>query len=90
MQSIVEWFNHNGRWIHRILWFVFSVALIVILYPREGKFKYDFQQGRPWLHEDLIAPFDFPIYKSSTELELEKDNLLKTFQPVFQLDQQNL
>ncbi|PLW96196.1 MAG: phosphohydrolase [Marinilabiliales bacterium] len=88
MQSIIEWFNHNGRWIHRILWFVFSVALIVILYPREGKFKYDFQQGRPWLHEDLIAPFDFPIYKSSTELELEKDNLLKTFQPVFQLDQQ--
>jgi len=88
MQSIIEWFNHNGRWIHRILWFVFSVALIVILYPREGKFKYDFQQGRPWLHEDLIAPFDFPIYKSSTELEMEKDNLLKTFQPVFQLDQQ--
>ena len=88
MQSIVEWFNHNGRWIHRILWFVFSVALIVILYPREGKFKYDFQQGRPWLHEDLIAPFDFPIYKSITELEEEKDFLLKNFQPVFQLDQQ--
>lgn len=66
------------------MWFLFSIALIVVLFPREGKFKYDFQQGRPWLHDDLIAPYDFPVYKTEAELEEEKNRTLEHFTPVFE------
>ncbi|NCD42119.1 MAG: HDIG domain-containing protein [Bacteroidia bacterium] len=86
MQSIIEWFSRNGRVLNRIILFLFSVAFIVYLFPREGKFKYDFQQGRPWLHEDLIAPYDFPIYKTADELEAEKKEVLENLTPVFVKD----
>ena len=52
--------------------FLLAIILIVIVFPREGKFKYEFQKGKPWPHEDLIADFDFPIYKSEEGLEKEK------------------
>lgn len=49
-----------------------SVVFVVYLYPREAKFKYEFQKGKPWLYEDLVARFDFPILKTEKELAQEK------------------
>ncbi len=43
----------------------------MLMLPKEGKFKYEYQKGRPWLHEDLVAPFDFAIRKSSEDLNKE-------------------
>jgi len=54
--------------------------------PRQGKFKYEFQKGKPWMHLDLIAPFDFPIYKTEAELFEERNSILKDFKPFFNLD----
>jgi hypothetical protein len=61
------------------------VAVVVITYfsPHGGKFKYEYQKGRPWLHEVLIAPFDFPIYKDKNDLKNEKDSILRNFSPYF-------
>ncbi|MFA5325577.1 MAG: HDIG domain-containing metalloprotein [Bacteroidales bacterium] len=53
--------------------FAFLAILMVVLYPNEGHFKYDYQRGRPWLHETLLAPIDFPILKTETELLKEKE-----------------
>lgn len=55
-----------------ILAFAFSVAFVVYLSPREAKFKYEFQKGKPWLYENLVAPFDFSIIKSEETLDHEK------------------
>lgn len=66
--------------------FLISVLIIVYLLPREGKFKYEFQKGKPWMHETLMAPFSFPIYKSDAELQAERDSALKFFNPYFNLD----
>ena len=41
--------------------FFISTIIVLILYPKEGKFKYEFHKGKPWLHENLISPFDFAI-----------------------------
>ena len=86
MHKLIEWFSHHGKIINRITLFIISVALIVFLFPRQGKFKYDFQQGRPWLHDDLIAPYDFPVYKTDAEIQSEKNILLEDFSPVFYRD----
>lgn len=48
-----------------------AALLISFLLPQEGKFKYEYQKNRPWAHEDLIAPFLFPILKSQTEIDKE-------------------
>lgn len=44
---------------------------MVFMLPKEGKFKYEYQKGRPWGHEDLVAPFDFAIEKPKEELNAE-------------------
>jgi putative nucleotidyltransferase with HDIG domain len=54
-----------------------SIAFVVYLYPREAKFKYEFTKGKPWLYEDLVARFDFPILKSDKEIQEEKRALLE-------------
>ena len=69
-----------------LLLFLLSSAIIVNLFPREGKFMYEFHRGKPWTHEVLVAPFDVPIYKYESVLEAEKDSALKSFVPFYRLD----
>lgn len=52
--------------------FLCAAALLVYLLPKEGKFKYEFSKNKPWVHEDLLAPFDFAINKSDEEINAEK------------------
>ena len=62
------------------------LVILVSLFPREGKFKYEFQKGSPWLHEDLIAPFDFAVLKPSGELTEERNQALRDLNPYFRFD----
>ncbi len=52
-----------------------SVACIVFFFPKGGKFKYEFQKGKPWQYENLYAPFDFSLKKSREELTREQDSV---------------
>lgn len=67
---------------------VMGIAAIVYIFPKQGKFQYEFQnlKGKPWYHEDLIAPFDFAIKKSGDELEIEKAEIIKSAKPYFKYD----
>lgn len=70
----------------RFYYFIFllvTFAVIYLLFPKQGTFKYEFQKGKPWGHPTLIAPFDFPILKAKEILQVEKDSLLKNFIPFF-------
>ena len=66
--------------------FLCVIAIIVQLYPHENKFKYQFEIGKPWSYELITASFDFPIYKNEREITAEKDELLKSYTPYYQLD----
>lgn len=70
----------------RILLYLAAAVILFFLFPSAGKFKYEYQKGRPWMHETLIAPFDFPIYKTQQEIEQERDSTMQLFSPYFQLD----
>jgi len=62
-----------------------AVALYLIL-PGEPKFKYEYQKGFPWKHENLVAPFDFSILKTPKELADEQQEQIKTVIPYFVCD----
>lgn len=49
------------------------LVLVTALYPKEGKFKYEYSKGRPWAYETLIARFDFPLLKTDAEILKEKE-----------------
>lgn len=60
-----------------------AVALLVYFLPRESKSGYEFEQGRPWRYNSLIATFDFPIYKTAEEVKAERDSALRDFLPFY-------
>ncbi|TMU56086.1 HD family phosphohydrolase [Flagellimonas algicola] len=55
--------------------YLVSVALIVFFFPKGGKFKYEFQKGKPWQYENLYAPIDFSIKKTAEEIAQEQQSL---------------
>lgn len=69
-----------------IFLFLITIILIAYFFPREGLFRYQFYEGKPWRYGLLTAPQDFPIYKSNAEVEAEKDSALKNFAPYYRLD----
>ena len=61
MGKLFNSINKGFSRIFRVLLFVLSAFLIIYFFPKSGKFKYNFENGRPWQSENLYAPFDFAI-----------------------------
>ncbi|TWV14137.1 HDIG domain-containing protein [Bacteroidaceae bacterium HV4-6-C5C] len=72
--------------IYKALIFVCTVTVIVYFLPRDNSFNYQFDINKPWKYGQLIATFDFPIYKDESVVKHEQDSILSTFQPFYQLD----
>ena len=51
--------------------FILTLAVLVLLMPRAAKFNYDYRRGSPWKYEAMIAQFDFPIYKTESQIREE-------------------
>lgn len=62
---------------------VITMAVTMALFPNEGRFKYKYQKGRPWIYETLLAPIDFPILKTDAELLQEKEDKASTMVPYY-------
>jgi len=71
MGKLFNSINKGFSRIFRVLLFVLSAFLIIYFFPKSGKFKYNFENGRPWQSENLYAPFDFAIKKSQEEIDDE-------------------
>jgi putative nucleotidyltransferase with HDIG domain len=72
--------------IQAYIYFIIATLLIIFFFPKEGKFRYLFVEGRPWQYGLLTAPFDLPIYKTDAEIKTEQDSLSNGFQPYFNLE----
>ena len=61
----------NYNFIYKVILLSVSVYLIVSMFPKSGKFKYSFENGKPWQSENLYAPFNFAVLKNAVDLEDE-------------------
>ena len=50
-------------------------AVLFLLLPRSGKFSYDYRKGSPWVYDNLVADFDFPLLKTEEQLQSERESL---------------
>lgn len=82
MSKLFNSINKGFSRIFRILLFIFSAFLIIYFFPKSGKFKYSFENGRPWQSENLYAPFDFAIKKTNEEIN-DEINIAKINTPLF-------
>ena len=53
--SVTDWWSKNKKNIYLGILFGLSIAGVTYLLPREGKFGYEYQKGRPWMHEYIVT-----------------------------------
>ena len=68
MRNILNKLYKNYNFIYKIILLSISIYLIVSIFPKTGKFKYSFENGKPWQSENLYAPFDFAILKTDEDV----------------------
>lgn len=76
----------TSKTILKYIIFGIAILLIFIAIPKEGKFKFEFELNQPWQHEDLVAPFTFPIKKTERQINEEKQDIKNSFNPFFDKD----
>ncbi len=72
--------------IFKTILFLGVIVIVVLLFPNHDSMKYQFDIGKPWSYDLLMASYDFPIYKSETQIQQEKKEILKNYSPFFHLD----
>ncbi|MDT7827161.1 HDIG domain-containing protein [Pricia sp. S334] len=75
MQKFLDRVFRNQSLAYKYFLYVVTVACIVFFFPKGGKFKYEYQKGKPWQYENLYAPFDFSLKKGRQELAREQDSI---------------
>ncbi|ALM06742.1 phosphohydrolase [Sediminicola sp. YIK13] len=75
MRKFLDRLYKNQSLIYKYVLYAVSIFLVVFFFPKGGKFKYEFQKGKPWQYDNLYAPFDFSIKKTDEEIAKEKLNI---------------
>ena len=86
LEKIFNKIRHSYYDIAKVIAFLVAIALVSWLMPRTGKFKYEYQLSKPWQHETLYAPFDFPIYKDFETLTAETAAASAKVKPIFRFN----
>ncbi|OMP30816.1 HD family phosphohydrolase [Mangrovimonas sp. DI 80] len=87
MNELINKWYRNHALLYKVLLFIATTLLIVYLFPKSGKFKYSFEQGKPWQSENLYAPFNFAIKKSQAEINEEKRAIQENSTIYFNVDE---
>ena len=93
MNWIKSFFNkirHSYYTIAKVMAFLVAIVLVCWQMPRTGKFKYEYQLSKPWQHETLYAPFDFPIYKDFETLTAETQAASAKVKPIFVFNEEEM
>ncbi|MEM9686921.1 MAG: HDIG domain-containing metalloprotein [Bacteroidota bacterium] len=61
MEQFLDYFRQNKALIYKGFLSLFTIFLVIYLFPKGLRFKYEFRVGETWRYEDLYAPFDFSV-----------------------------
>ncbi|MEY8019997.1 HD family phosphohydrolase [Muriicola sp. SD30] len=86
MEDSLDKLYKNQSLIYKYVLYFVTIGCIVFFFPRGGKFKYEFQKGKPWQYENLYAPFDFSIKKTTDEIASEQQALQEQQVPYYTYD----
>lgn len=65
---------------------VTTIAIITFVLPKQPKFKYEFEKGNIWLHDDLVSPYNYPLIKSPEEVKADKESIKKSILPIYRFN----
>lgn len=76
----------NNSVILKFAMILMAIILICIFLPKQPRFQYEFQKGKVWNHDNLVSPYNFAILKTQEELMRDREQILKTIQPIYNLN----
>lgn len=71
--------------IYRFIVTIIAITIVCSYLPRDDRYSYQFDLDKPWRYSQLIASFDFPIYKSPESIQKEQDSIMRYYKPYFAL-----
>ncbi|MFW5706244.1 MAG: hypothetical protein ACOCX8_04495, partial [Bacteroidota bacterium] len=86
MGRVSKFFRQHYSKFYKGILFLVSLLILVSFFPKEATFKYEYTRGRPWMHDDLIAPFDFAILKAPEDIEDERAEIYNNMELYFEFD----
>lgn len=78
---------HNNSPVIKFGMLILTVFLICLFLPKQPRFEYDYEKGKTWNHENLISPYNFAILKTKAELEKDRQSILKTILPIYDVQE---
>lgn len=72
----LDWLQSRQKWAYFVVVGAVSTALIFLSIPFKAQFQYEYRLGQIWLEDDLIAPLDYVLPKSSEEMEASRQALI--------------
>lgn len=85
MSDLLSNIRNSHDKIYKVFLAALTISAIVLIFPKEAKFKYEFQKNKPWKHEQLLSPFQFSIQKSDEAIELEQQEIRASAKPHFKV-----
>lgn len=62
---------------------VCCVTIITLFLPKQPRFRYEYEKGMVWMHEDLVSPYNFAILKTPAEIDADREQVFKTIYPIY-------
>lgn len=88
MRKFILFLSNKHQVILRYFLVLSTILLIVLILPLETQFNYSYKIGKPWVYENLMAPFDFSIAKSDDEVTREKAEHIQKIHPFYKVDEE--
>lgn len=73
----------KGNIRNKLLIAISAIVLIVLMFPKGESIESEVTVGSIWMHDDLIAPFSFPILKDKKTYQAELRNAGDNIYPVY-------
>lgn len=85
-KNIMRIFGKKFLLFQQIMTALLCIVAVIYFMPRDKVFNYHFSKDTPWAYSQLMASFNFPIYKSAEQMEAEQDSVRRNFAPYFAKD----
>jgi len=67
---------------------ILCIAVITFFLPKHPRFRFEFEKGKIWMHDDLVSPYNFAIIKTQEEINRDKEDILQSIDPIYNLQTQ--
>ena len=79
-------FTNRQRIIFYIVTYIVTIVAVHFMLPQNTAVDQYYDIGKPWSYDVMIAPMDFPIYKSQSQLDRERDSVQRFLVPYMNED----